>query len=88
MTPEGVNPEVWDRAVAWARRMADAEDEFDGDIGVGGLAFEVQKFPKPDTDGMSAEEAERMTAEWRTALRTWRERQARRTQTDPARESA
>lgn len=64
-----MTPEELAREEAWVRRMAELEDLYDPGpiLAAGGLVL-MQKFPIPNTEGMTEAEAETAMARWQADL--------------------
>jgi hypothetical protein len=76
-----MTPEEREKAERRARRQAELEDGCC--VSVGGLMVTLQKFPPPNTDGMTPEERDAAWARWRAAVDAW-VRETNSTATAPA----
>ena len=63
-----MNAKERERNEQWLRRMAALEDEC-GDCTGGAGVYLAQKFPVPDTSGLTSAEAEAVLEKWRAEVR-------------------
>ena len=64
-----MTPEERTKAEAWARWAA--EQDGGADVSVGGLVVTHQKFPRPNTDGLTPAEADAALTVWRARIADW-----------------
>lgn len=64
-----MSPEEREKEERWARRAAELEDGCC--ISVGGGMVTLQKFPPPNTDGMTPAERDAALARWRADIDAW-----------------